>query len=629
MLLASLALCAQPNVVTNRYNNARTGANIAETILTTANVRTSTFGKLFSYTVDGSVYAQPLYVSGLSIPGNGVHNVVFVVTMNDSVYAFDADNPRAPDGLLWRVNFTNPAAGITPVPIQDITGSNNQNIVGPIGIESTPAIALATNTMYLVARTKENGSYPQRLHALDITTGSEKFGGPVAIQASVPGTGSASVNGVLTFDPKIHNQRAGLAVSKGQVYIAWASHEDDGPYHGWVMTYDASTLARTGVFNTSPNGVQGGIWQSGRAPAIDASGNVYYMVGNGTWDGVTEFGEAFLKLSPNSGLPLLDWFTPDDWNELNAFDIDLGSSGPLLIPGTKFLVGGGKEGVLYLLNTASLGHMQAGNIQIPQFFRSSNGNIKNGPVYWNHPTLGPLLYLWSDFDVLKVYHFNGTTIDTTPAMKGIASNQSNFGPSLTLSANGSRPGTGILWVSVPVKNFAEDGVVSGMLRAFSASDVTKELWNTLQNRTRDDSGLFAKWVPPTVANGKVYMASFESAAGTNCKLTVYGLLPASSDFELTASPASVTTAAGTSAVYTLSIGPKLGYTFSQTASFSVTGLAAGETATFAPVSLTGPGTVTVTVATSASTPAGMSNLTVTAGDGSFSHTVPLTLTVAP
>ena len=341
LFIPCLAL-AQQNVLTSRYDNGRTGANLNETTLTVANVNVSQFGKLYAYPVDGAVLAQPLYVSGVTING-ALHNVLYVATMNDKVYAFDADSSGP---ALWVRDFTNPPS-VTFVPLSDIeppTGGDLPNI----GIQSTPVIDASLGTMYLVARTKESGAWFQRLHALDIKTGLDKSASPVSITASVPGTAPDSVNNIVTFNPRTQNQRVGLALTNGVVVIAWASHDDTLPYHGWVMGYDATSLAQTGVFCVSPDVYYGGIWQSGRAPAIDTSGNVYFQTGNAVWDGTRNWGDSVLKLSvTKTGITLSDWFTPGDWNFLNSSDVDLGSSGITILPNTNILVGGGKEIQLY------------------------------------------------------------------------------------------------------------------------------------------------------------------------------------------------------------------------------------------------------------------------------------------
>ncbi len=513
-LLLSVPAAAQVNVLTSRYNPARTGANLAETRLVPANVNVGQFGKRWSYAVDGLVFAQPLYASGVSLPGLGIHNVVYVATMNDTVYAFDADANL----LLWSVSVAPATAGVTPVPIADITGSNTGNIVGNVGIEGTPVIDPASQTLYLVARTKEPGPvYVQRLHALDMTTGAEKFGGPVALGGAVPGFATDGAAGKVAFTPKMPHQRAGLALANGWVVVAWASHNDIEPFHGWLMAYNAATLQPAAIYNTTPNGLGGGIWQAGTAPAVDAAGNVYVGTGNGDWDGSANFGDSYLKLSTGGSLALLDWFTPDNQAALNTDDFDLGSAGPMLIPGTSLMLGASKAGYFYLIDTRSLGHQQPGNTQISQVLQASVSEIRPGPVFWSDPALGPLIYVWGQNDVLRVYHFNGATIDPIPvALGGLT--EPNPGAVLALSANGSLTGTGILWASMPVSQSAGTGVVPGVLRAYDASNPATELWDSLQNRARDDLLTFAKFNPPTVANGKVYAASFSNA------VMVYGPL---------------------------------------------------------------------------------------------------------
>src|SRR6267142_968360 len=286
------------DVLTQHNDQFRTGANLNETTLITANVNVSQFGKLFSYAVDGYVFAQPLYVSGLTISG-GTHNVCYVATMEDSVYAFDADV----NVTYWHKQFT--GGSITPVPIVDITGNNNLNIHGNVGILSTPVIDKASGTIYVLARTKNtsNSTYIQTLHALDLATGNEKYGAPKVISTS-------------GFDTKMQNQRPALALANGNVYIAWGSHEDFTPYHGWMMAYNAATLAQAAVFDTTPGGSQGAIWMAGQAPAIDNAGNLYVITGNGDWNGAGKWGESFLKLSPT--LSVVDWFTPDNYASLNS-----------------------------------------------------------------------------------------------------------------------------------------------------------------------------------------------------------------------------------------------------------------------------------------------------------------------
>jgi Abnormal spindle-like microcephaly-assoc'd, ASPM-SPD-2-Hydin/PQQ-like domain len=621
---------AQINVNTERYDAARTGANLNETQLTTANVNVNQFGKLWSYTVTGSVQAQPLYVQGVNIAGQP-HNVLFVVTMNDMVYAFDADS----NATLWSLNIATQVAGGTPVPITDIVPAN-LNIVGNVGIESTPYIDPATNTMYLVARTKEpgtacgtiNGNYCQRLHALDITSGAEKFGGPALIQGSVSGAGNGSVGGTLTFDPKIHNQRSSLAIANGQLFMSWSSHEDDNPYHGWIMSYNAATLQQTGIWCSSPDGFQAGIWMAGRAPAVDAGGNVYYMVGNGDWNGTRNFGESMLRFGSTGGLALQDWFTPDSWPALNSGDADYGSSGPLLIPGTDLVVGGGKSSIFYLIHTGSLGHEHTGNSQIVQSLPVNGGEIHGGPVYWNRSGgLGPWLYVWADgADVIKAYHFNGASFDTGSVSEGtIASPAGESGGVLTLSANGSTAGTGIIWSSMPLADNADHGVHQGVLRALNADDLTKELWSSQQNAARDNTGNWPKYSPPVVVNGHVYMASFPGDGISTTAINVYGLLSTTPDFGIAVDPGSLGVNPGGSVNYTIDTSALNGYT--GLVDFGLTGLPAGATATWSSTTTTAEGGALLTITAGLGTPLGSYTLTVTGTSGALTHSATTILIV--
>ncbi len=537
---AVLPAHAQVNVLTQHNDNARSGANLNETILNTSNVNVNSFGKLFSYTVSGDVLAQPLYVSGLNIAG-GTHNVLYVVTMNDVVYAFDADS----NTQLWSVSL--PVSPETPVPIAGIVGSNTLNIHNNVGIEGTPVIDLSTNTIYLVARTINGTTYFQRLHALDILTGAEKFGGPVTITASVSGTGNGSSGGTLAFDPKMENQRPGLALANGNVVITWAGHEDKEPWHGWVIAYNASTLAQVSHFCPSPNSHGCGFWNAGQAPAVDASGNVYMMTGNGSYDGVTEFSNSFLKFTSGSGgLTMVDWFTPDNagsgtntgdnpTNE-DAHDLDLASAGAMLVPGTSQVFGGGKLGMLYLVNTASMGHEVLGDTQIVQNFQGVAVNstcgynhLHGAPVYWNSATNGPTVYMWGENDSGRAYKYVGGQFQTTASSHTAATSPTTGcgmpGGILAISANGNAAGTGILWASTVNTGNAVHNNVPSILRALNADNLAVELWNSNMNSTRDNSGTLAKYVPPTIANGKVYMPTWnQDAGGTTNTINVYGLL---------------------------------------------------------------------------------------------------------
>ncbi len=524
LLEFSLALTAAPvNVVTNRYNNARTGANTSETVLNVSNVKSSTFGALFSLPVNGSIYAQPLYVAGVTIPGKGVHNVLYVCTMEDMVYAFDADsNTGANATPLWSLNLAKPP--VTPPTWKQATGSANGNVTGTVGIMSTPAINVNNNVMFVVTRTFESSKFVYRLHSINLSKGTPNKA--VEITATVPGTGVGSVDGQISFNPKQQLQRPGLALADGLVIIAWGSQEDLNPYHGWIMAYRQDDLAQAGVFCTAPDGSRGGVWQSGRAPVVDSANNVYFLVGNS--EATTEdpnfgvdFGQSALKFATTGQqLQLVDWFTPDDGPALDENDTDVGSSGLTMLPGTDLLVGGGKQGVFYLLDSANLGHEETGNTQIPQVLSVSPGRkIKGGPVYWSSSKLGPLVYAWDEYSRILAFGFNGSTFDKTPVMKGTTlASFGSPGAILTVSANNGNPSTGIVWASMPIDESADGAVVPGILRALNA-ETLEEIWNSQDVPARDSVGTFAKFVPPLVVNGKVYMATFNNA------VVVYGLLP--------------------------------------------------------------------------------------------------------
>ncbi len=637
------------NILTNRYNLSRTGANLNEPTLTVSNVNSTDFGKLFSLTVNGSIYAQPLYVSGVTIPGKGVHNVLYVCTMADIVYAFDADsNTGANASPLWTLNLTKPPNVVAPT-WKQITGSANGNVTGTVGIMSTPVINLPTKTMYLLARTIEQGVFVQRLHAVDITTGTDKAS--VEISATVSGTGAGSVAGQITFDAKQQNQRSGLAMANGLIILAWSSQEDLDPYHGWVMAYRTDNLQQAGVFCTTPNGSRGGIWQAGRAPVVDASGNVYYLVGNGDWDGKTSFGQSALKFSTTGRtLKFVDWFAPDDAEQLNTNDTDVGSSGLTMLPTTNLLVGGGKQGVFYLLNSGNLGHEQTGNGQIPQVLTVSKGQMKGGPVYWLSSDLGPLVYIWDEYSYLKAFHFNGTTFDVNPIMKGTI--DASFGPPggiLAVSANQSNKNTGIVWASMPINQSADGAVVPGIVRAFNAENLA-EIWDSEQDSSRDSLGNFAKFVPPVVANGKLYMATFNNA------VVVYGLLPPPPAAKLAPehkggapsvtqvavaneAPSGVvppmervitptdhqTIAPGGRTNFTVTIPPTAG--LKGTVTFDVAGLPRGTLAGFNPPAVTGSRPSTLGLITPNDVPTADYHLTITASDGATSYSVPVSLSV--
>ncbi|HEY2512150.1 MAG TPA: discoidin domain-containing protein [Polyangiaceae bacterium] len=512
------------SITTRSYDNQRSAANTAETVLTAANVNTSQFGKLFELPVDDQVYAQILYVSPVTI-GGVVHRVVYAATLNNTVYAFDADVAGAP---LWSRNFNGTGRPTTRADVGQSCGTYN-DFSGNIGIVSTPVIDAAAKTMYLVARTVEASGTVQRLYAIDITSGVDRAASPQVIQASVKGTGEGSVNGVVTFDPVTQNQRSSLALANGVVYLAWASFCDTGPFHGWVMAYDASSLAQVGVFNTSPNASGAGIWQAGAAPAFDASGNLYYATGNGfgsnAFDGTSDFSETVVKLAPRT-LAMLDSFTPSNYATLDSSDSDLGSAGPSFLPGGRLLVMGGKEGKSYLLDSTNMGKMVSGDTQILQGFQSvdptampnATHHIHNTVAQWASPA-GLNMYVSGENDYLRAYRFNATTQRfQTPSVvvSSVLPPQGMPGGMVSISANGSQSGTGIVWVTTPRIGNANQSVVPGMFRAYNAETLAL-LWDS--SRPADDTLNFGKFSPPTVANGKVYVSSFSNL------LSVYGLRP--------------------------------------------------------------------------------------------------------
>src|SRR5580658_969420 len=394
-LVFVLPLGAQVNVLTYQYDNSRAGANLNESVLTPVNVSQNQFGKLFSFAVDGYVYGQPLYLGNVAITGKGTHNVVLVATEHDSVYAFDADNGSgATAAPLWQKSFINPAAGVTTVPYAD---TNCDQIVPELGITGTPVIDPLSGTVYVVAMTKElaggSASYVQRLHALDISSGGERPGSPVTIQATYPGTGEGG--NTLTFAPRNYKQRPGLLMLNGVVYAAFSSHCDIGTYHGWLMGYDAKTLGQVSVYNNTPNGNQSSFWEGNAAPAADANSNIYLVAGNGTFDypdGGGDLGESYIKLSSTGGLGVIDYFAPFNFGDLDSNDLDVGSAGVALIGDEAgsashphLLVGAGKEGRVYILDRDNLGKWQAGSdSQIVYSTGPIMNAILGGPAFFNN-----------------------------------------------------------------------------------------------------------------------------------------------------------------------------------------------------------------------------------------------------
>lgn len=496
LLLNGIAGVAQVDVLTQHNNLERTGANLHETVLTHQNVNVKQFGMLFKRVMDDQVYSQPLYVSHVKI-GGGFHDVVYVTTVNNSVYAFDA-NATSASTPIWHVNFGAPAN------LHD-ADFGCLDINGKMGIIGTPVIDRQSGTLYVVALTRAGGSFIQRLHALDIGSGADMPNSPVTIAAK-------------DFDPLMQNQRPALLLSRGVVYVGYASHCDKEPYHGFLMGYDAKSLRQTAVLNTSPAGSEASIWQSGQAPAVDAEGNIYVVTGNGSWDGKVNFSESFLRLNPQ--LKLLDWFTPTNHFELDAKDLDLDSSGATLIPGTNLVLGGGKEGVLYVLDKRHLGHL--GDENALQHFQAGKSHLHSF-VYWKSDRKGSMLYLWGQIDRLKVFGLTGDKVTATPVMTRPEVNQGHPGAMLSISANGGKEG--ILWAAIHATGDSWHESRPGILHAYDADDVSHELWNSLEDAKRDDCNNYSKMAPPTIANGKVYLASFGTENVGTGQMCVYGLLP--------------------------------------------------------------------------------------------------------
>ncbi len=503
------------------YHNdlSRDGVNASEYALTTALVNKSTFGKLSSCAVDAPLYAQPLWVAGLSI-GGGTHNVIFAASSHNTVYAFDAD------AITCVTFWSKPLLG-TGESFLASSDVGTNDITPDIGIVGTPVIDSASKTLYVVSKSKDSTSnYHQRLHALSLTDGSEKFSGPVDLTSSltVPGTGDGSSGGNVPFNPLRLNQRPGLALVNGIVYAAWASHGDNGPYHGWVIGFDKSTLAIVSKFNSSPNGRQGGIWMSGGAPAADSGNNLYLLTGNGDYDGTNDFGDSFLKLSTASGLTLSDWFTPFDQSTLDNGDLDLGSGGAVVLVDLPsgavqhLLIGGGKagsgnSGQIYVLNRDNLGHNQSGSdSQIVQSFPLASSIFSTG-TFWNGT-----LFMTGAGGPLTAFALNTTTSKFNPTP--IWQSNSSYGfPGATPSVSASGTSNGIVW-ALNNSQYGPPCCSNGpaVLHAYDAATGT-ELWNSTQAASnRDKAGNAVKFTVPTVANGKVYV-------GTRTELSVYGLLP--------------------------------------------------------------------------------------------------------
>ena len=566
---ASVAVSDLPGVFTYHNDPSRDGTNTQEYALTPATVNTTTFAKLFSCSVDGAAYTQPLWVPGVSI-GGGVHNVVFVATQHDSLYAFDAD--AGPCVTYWKASLLDTlhggTAGETPL-VWNNVGNCFGDVYPEVGVTGTPVIDPVTNTIYLVSASEivggatgncsgASGSFFHRLHALDLATGSEKFNAPVTIAAQVPGSGDGSSGGNVSFNSQLHHQRSGLALANGVVYVAFAAHEDATPYHGWLFGYSASDVQQQlSIFNTTPNGVggaDGGIWSGGGAPAVDAGGDVYVSTGNGVFDEgavmimENDYGDSVLRLNPLAGstpnganLQIAGWFTPDDELSLEQGDVDLGSGGIVLLPDqssapTHLLVTAGKEGVVYLIDRDNMGQFQpSSNSQIVQSFGSAGG-LFGTPVFWQNS-----LYYAGPGHNLNQFVFDPASgqfscspqpCSPTPASH---SSQTFHFPGVPPSVSSQGASNGIVWaVDASLYGYATHSASgtncsqvplpaacsgAAVLHAYDATNLATELWNsTMASNNSDQPGNAVKFAPPTIANGKVYL-------GTASEVDVYGLLP--------------------------------------------------------------------------------------------------------
>jgi hypothetical protein len=539
---ATIGVTNLAGVLTYHNDSSRDGSNVQEYALTTSNVTAATFGKLFSCTADGAIYAQPLWISNLSI-GGASHNVVFVATEHDSVFAFDADGSSSNSCIqYWTVSLLNGGTPVNP----SATGEAG-DISGEIGITGTPVIDTTTKTLYVVSTTLEGSVYHQRLHALNLADGTEKFSGPVDITPAITVAGDAdtgdssvgctSAANTVPFCPLRENQRPGLALNNGTVYVSWASHGDQQPYHGWIMGFAASNLsAPPMVFNDTPNGVQGGIWMAGGAPAIDSSNNLYVMTGNGDWDGDTNFGDSVLKLS--SGLALSDWFTPSDEANLQANDYDLGSGGATMLvdlPSSSvphILIGGGKQGSgqpgeLFVLNRDNMGKFNASDSGVVQKF-PAGGRVFATGAFWQNS-----FYIAGLGAPLSVFTVNPLTslFTTTP----VSQSPTTFGfPGVTPSISSSGTTNGIVWAIDSSQYGMSDtsptrAAGPAILHAYDATNLASELWNSTTG-TGNTAGNAVKMTVPTIANGKVYIGtrgndSTQGSGATKGELDVYGLMP--------------------------------------------------------------------------------------------------------
>ncbi|MGA2101713.1 MAG: pyrrolo-quinoline quinone [Candidatus Sulfotelmatobacter sp.] len=508
--LAGIPSIAQ--VTTSQYDNARTGATLHEKILNPSNVNAKQFGKLGAFKVDGAVYAQPLFLPSVEIPRKGTHDVLFVATEHDSVFAFDANRPGDPP--LWKVSFLDKARGVQTLS-EDMVDC--PFIRPEVGITSTPVVDLKTGTLYVLARTMiphkaGDDEYLQHLHALAITTGVEKFGGPKLVTASVPGRGAGRSNREVAFDPLRENPRAALTLANNNVYLAWASSCDVDPYHGWVMAYDAQTLAQKAVLNVDPDGSEAGIWLSDTGPAVDSEGNLYVPTGNGTFDatsGGRDYGDSVLKLD-GSSLAIRDYFTPFDQESILAGDSDVGSSGPTLLPDQPgqhrhLLLQPTKHSILYVIDRDQMGKFHTDRDAIPQRIHMAGEGL-GAMAYWN----GHVFFAASN-DYLRDYAIkSGQLVVSASSSLKFA----NSGATPSVSSDGNK--NAIVW-AIDTKPWDGPDTKPAVLYAFDATKLGAPIYTSEQNAARDRAAMATRFVIPVVVNGRLYFA-------TRGEVEVYGLL---------------------------------------------------------------------------------------------------------
>ncbi len=498
------------DVVTHHYDVSRSGVNSTETLLTTSNVNSATFGKVGEFAVDGQIDGQALFLSQLAISGQGNKNVLYMATENDTVYAVDAQSISGSSAtILWKTSVL--PQGESPADSASLPCGN----ISPNGITATPVIDRTRNAIYVEAMSKDStGNIFHRLHALDLTNGKELFGGPTTITATYPGTGGNSSGGVVTFDPRVQHDRAALLESGNAIYTAWSGLWGDcGPYSAWVIAFDAGTLKQTGAIDLVPNNSGGGMWMGGGGPAADASGSVYVISGNGFGDtpGMNSYGNSFVRLSTSAGLKVGDYFTPFNTLSEDSRDADFGSAGPLLLPDlvdasntTQHLaVGGGKDGNLYVVNRDNMGQFNSTKNNTYQQFQLSSSENHSSPVFFNST-----VYICPENNTLKAFPVSKALLATSPSSQSAHQFGSN-GAVASISANGTAEG--IVWA-------LDWG--TGTLFAYDARDLTKELYDSNQAAANRDhfSPVGGHFITPTVANGRVYI-------GTKTTVAVFGLLP--------------------------------------------------------------------------------------------------------